>query len=55
VTEEPVSPQEALTGENGHQWKAAWESELESLQKKQTWVIEKAPKDRNIVGCSWLF
>jgi len=52
---EPATLQEALVGKDDLAWKAAWESELESLQKNGTWVNEKAAKDRNIVGCRWLF
>jgi len=55
VVEEPVSLQEALQSENAVDWKAAWESELESLRKNETWVVEKVPTERNIVGCRWLF
>jgi len=55
VTEEPVTLQEALAGKDGPAWKAAWESELDSLQKNGTWVVEDAPPDRNIVGSRWLF
>jgi len=32
----------------------AWESELHSLQKDGTWVVEDEPPDRNIVGSRWL-
>ena len=55
VVEEPVSLQEALQSENAVDWKAPWESELESLRKNDTWVVEKVPTERNIVGCRWLF
>jgi len=55
VVEEPVSLQEALQSENAVDWKAAWKSELESLRKNDTWVVEKVPRERNIVGCRWLF
>jgi len=52
---EPVTLDEALSGDNGPAWKDAWESELASLQKNATWVVEKVPAKRNIVGCRWLF
>jgi len=55
VVEEPVSLQEALQSENAVDWKAAWESELEYLRKNDTWVVEKVPTERKIVGCRWLF
>jgi len=55
VTEEPATLKEALTCQDAPGWKRAWESELESLKKNGTWVLERAPHDRNIVGCRWLF
>jgi len=55
VAEEPITLQEALAGKDRPAWKAAWEGELDSLQKNGTWVVENAPLDRNIVGCRWLF
>jgi len=55
ITEEPLTLQEALADPDAAAWKRAWESELESLHKNHTWVICKLPKDRNIVGCRWLF
>ena len=55
VAEEPVSLQEAREGENGREWKAPWESEVESLLKNGTWAVAKAPWERNIVGCRCLF
>jgi len=55
VTEQLVTLQEALAGKDGPAWKVAGESELDSLQKNGTWVVEDAPPDRNIVGSRWLF
>lgn len=55
IVEDPVTLEEALKSENGMAWKRAWESELDSLQKNRTWVVERVPSDRNIVGCRWLF
>lgn len=55
LIEEPVSLEEALKSEDAVAWKAAWESELASLRKSGTWVVEKVPEKRNIVGCRWLF
>lgn len=44
VTEEPIMLQDALVSEHAASWKTAWESELESLKKNGTWVIELNPK-----------
>ena len=54
MAEEPSTLQEALEGKDAATWRAAWESEMDSLQKNQTWVIENTPLDRNRVGCRWL-
>jgi len=51
IAEEPLTLQEALATEDGLTWKQAWESELKSLRKNNTWVICRSPKDREIVGC----
>ena len=55
IVEDPITLEEALQSENAVAWKRAWESELDSLRKNRTWVAEKVPKDRNVVGCRWLF
>jgi len=55
LAEEPQTLQEALACHEGPSWRKAWESELASLEKNGTWVVERAPQDRNIVGCRWLF
>ena len=55
LVDEPVTLDEALSVDNGPAWKDAWESELASLPKNVTWVVEKVPAKRNIVGCRWLF
>lgn len=48
VIEEPATLEEALASEDGPACRAAWESELESLWKNGTWMMEKTPKDRNL-------
>jgi len=55
VSEKPFSLREALGGEDRREWKAAWESEVESLRKNGTWVVLEALPGRNIIGCRWLF
>jgi hypothetical protein len=31
------------------------EEELQSLYKNRTWNLVKHPKDKNVVGCWWVF
>ena len=53
--EEPQTLTEALNCKDKVRWKEAWESELTSLAKNNTWVLEPLPIDRKAIGCRWLF
>jgi len=55
IMEEPVTLEEALTTQDAVAGKTAWQSELDSLRKNGTWVMERVPRNRNVVGCRWLF
>ena len=55
VEVEPETLTEALSGNEKEEWRAAWESELESLATNNTWVIEPLPAGRTAIGCRWLF
>jgi len=46
---------EALTSEHGKQWKAATDSEYESLMKNDTWKLVKLPNVRKSIGYKWVF
>ena len=52
---EPVSIQEAWTGEHSVDWKRAANSEYESLMNNQTWELVPPPDNKNIVGSRWVF
>lgn len=55
IAGEPTTLEDALASEDAPEWRNAWKGELESLKKNGTWVIERVPENRNIVGCRWLF
>lgn len=55
VEVEPETLTEALSGNEKEEWRAAWESELESLATNNTWVIEPLPAGRTAIDCRWLF
>ena len=55
VTEEPATLKAALAGEDAAAWRAAWESQLDSLRRNGTWVVDKVPEKGTVVGCRWLF
>lgn len=52
---EPQTYEEAVSGPNSEEWKAAIQEELSSLHKNQTWHLEPLPEDKNVVGCKWIF
>ena len=47
---EPKSLEEALTSEHSKQWKAAADSEYESLMKNETWKLVELPSGQLQVG-----
>jgi len=53
--EEPEMLTDAVNSEERGHWREAWESELTSLAKNNTWVIEHLPEGRTAIGCRWLF
>ena len=52
---EPKSLEEALTTGHAKQWKAAADSEYESLMKNETWTLVELPSGRKPIGCKWVF
>jgi len=53
--EEPETIQEALSSEYSVQWKAAADSEYQSLIENKTWNLVKLPDNRSVIGCKWIF
>jgi hypothetical protein len=52
--DEPNTLQEALSGPQQRQWKAAMDTELSNLRMKETWQEVKAPQDRAKIGARWV-
>jgi len=52
---EPQTLTDALSSTEKDKWREAWESELTSLSKNNTWVLEPLPAERTVIGCRWLF
>jgi hypothetical protein len=51
----PLNRDEAILGNEGHQWKKAMDEEMETLRVMGTWVKGDLPEDRKVVGCKWVF
>ncbi|KAL1436923.1 hypothetical protein MTO96_049220 [Rhipicephalus appendiculatus] len=52
---DPETLHEALSAPDKEKWKAALQSELDSLQASKTWELVPRPKDRKVVKCKWVF
>ena len=52
---EPKTIEEALASEHSKGWKAAADSEYKSLMENETWELVELPKDRETIGCKWVF
>ncbi|CAB0006607.1 unnamed protein product, partial [Nesidiocoris tenuis] len=46
-----ISVKQALSSAQSDEWRAAIRKEFNSLLQNGTWVMEKRPKDKNVVGC----
>jgi transposase InsO family protein len=53
--DESVTIRQAWSGEYGQQWRAATDSEYESLMKTGTWELVPLPEGKNVVGSKWVF
>ena len=49
--EEPVTIEEALSGNYSKEWKSAADLEYSSLLENETWELVKLPKGCRTVGC----
>ena len=47
--------EEALKSEHAREQKAPADSENKSLIENETWELVELPKDRDAIGCKWVF
>ena len=52
---EPKTKEEALSSDHAKEWKAATDSEFDSLTESETWKLVELPPDRKTIGCKWVF
>ena len=52
---EPKTMEEALSSDHAKEWKAATDSEFDSLTESETWELVELPPDRKPIGCKWVF
>ena len=54
-TIEPKTLNEALASVHSREWKAATDSEYQSLIENDTWELVELPADRTAIRCKWVF
>lgn len=52
---EPRTVEEALSCNDADQWKAAMDSEFQSLIQNNTWTLSDLPDNKRAIPCKWLF
>ena len=52
---EPRTIDEALKGDHAKEWKAAADSEYDSLMANETWELVELPEGHKAIGCKWVF
>ncbi|GJT38142.1 putative ribonuclease H-like domain-containing protein [Tanacetum coccineum] len=55
VENEPTSYREAVTSSEGHQWKKAIKSEINSILQNHTWELVDLPPGCKPLGYKWIF
>ena len=53
--DEPKNISEARNGKHSVHWRQAKDSEFASLESNKTWDLVPMPKDKNVIGCRWVF
>ena len=53
--EEPATLKKALESNHAENWKAAADSEYQSLMENETWELVELPPGRKAITCKWVF
>ena len=55
IDNDPVSFDQAMSGENSDKWLMAMKEELKSMDDNNVWEMTELPKYSKRVGCKWVF
>ena len=55
IDNDPVSFDQAMSGENSDKWLMAMKEELKSMDDNNVWEMTELSKDSKRVGCKWVF
>lgn len=51
----PLTIREAMSCDDANKWEQAMQEEYKSLMDNGTWELTSLPKNRNAIGCKWVF
>lgn len=54
VNDIPSSISELKKRDDWGQWQSAMDSEMQAMQKNDSWTLVKPPKGRKIISCKWV-
>ena len=55
VGNEPLSFSEAISALDAKHWDRAIRTEIDSINKNNTWTLVDLPKEAKPIGCKWIF
>ncbi|XP_037929235.1 uncharacterized mitochondrial protein AtMg00820-like, partial [Teleopsis dalmanni] len=55
ISNDPCSFEEAMSSNNSDKWKAAMQSEIDSLLRNKTWKLTELPADKKAIPSKWVF
>lgn len=51
----PTSYKDAIKSKENYKWRAAMQSEIDSLRENQTWVLVEKPENQTIINNRWVY
>lgn len=54
-TTDPTSVQEAMQDPDSKYWEEAMQSEFDSLQRNETWILVDLPSNKKLIDTKWVF
>lgn len=55
IAVEPSSYEEAMNSSESDLWDGSMGEEMDSLEKNETWILVKRPKNKKVIGCKWVY
>ena len=50
-----IDPMSFNESNEHEEWRKETEEEYDSIMKNKTWELTEFPKDKNLIGCKWIY